>query len=171
MPGIVVSEYGAVERELIKAFKENGQSSLLSYLAKPMAPALRDLVLGVSKPLLVPIPSSRSNFLKRGFVPAKLLATKVNAMAQRPARVAELLTFNRNVADQSKLGVKARAQNVCGSILGGAALSGRAIVLIDDIVTSGATILEASRAATHAGAKVVGFLAFSETILKTQPEI
>jgi predicted amidophosphoribosyltransferase len=170
LPGIVVSEYGPVERDLIKAFKENGQTALLPFLCKPMVPALHGLVSGVGNPLIVPIPSSRSNYLKRGFVPAALLAKKLNVLAQRPARVKQMLGFNRTVADQSQLDVKARHLNLFGSISASAGLSGRSIVLIDDIVTSGATVLEASRAASHSGAKVLGFLAFSETILKTQPE-
>jgi ComF family protein len=167
LQGFVVSNYETVEQKLIHSFKEKGQTSLLAYLAKPLVPALVRLSQGVSRPLLVPIPSSDSNYLKRGFVPAKVFAHKLNSLAKRPARVADLLSFNRSVADQSQLDVLSRSLNLKGSMSGDQALAGRSVILIDDIVTSGATILEGARAAVSAGATVVGFLAFSETILKT----
>lgn len=167
LPGVVVSNYETVEQKLIHSFKEKGQTSLLAYLAKPLVPALVRLSQGVSHPLLVPIPSRGSNYLKRGFVPAKVFAQKLNSMAKRPATFADLLSFNRSVADQSQLDVLSRSLNLKGSMSGDQALAGRSVILIDDIVTSGATILEGARAAVSAGATVVGFLAFSETILKT----
>jgi predicted amidophosphoribosyltransferase len=46
-------------------------------------------------------------------------------------------------------------------------VAGRQVIIFDDVVTTGATILEASRAVTAAGGNVIGFLAFAETILKT----
>ncbi len=45
---------------------------------------------------------------------------------------------------------------------------GRQVILFDDIVTTGSTMLESARAVTMAGGKVIGFLAFAETILKTR---
>jgi ComF family protein len=170
LPGAVACDYGPAERDLIKSFKEKGQTSLIAYLAKPMVPALVEIAARSSRPLLVPIPSSASNFLKRGFIPAKMLAKKLNAMAGRPARVGNHLRFNRLVADQSNLDVQARSRNLACSISATSAICGRDVILVDDIVTSGATILEAARAATQAGASVIGFIAFSETILKTQPQ-
>jgi predicted amidophosphoribosyltransferase len=44
---------------------------------------------------------------------------------------------------------------------------GRQVILFDDVVTTGSTILEAGRAVELAGGTVIGFLAFAETILKT----
>jgi ComF family protein len=167
LPGFVVSNYDTAEQKLIHSFKEKGQTSLLAYLAKPLVPALIRLSDEVSNPLLVPIPSSGSNYLKRGFVPAKVLAHKLNSLAKRPAKVADLLHFNRLVSDQSQLDGISRCLNLEGSISGSQAFAGRSVILIDDIVTTGATILEGARAATNAGATVLGFLAFSETILKT----
>lgn len=119
---------------------------------------------------MVPMPSRPENFLKRGFVPAKLLAKKLNASAGRPAQVVDCLRFNRQVSDQSSLDVQARARNLAGSISASAAPAGRDVILLDDIVTSGATILEAARAIAEVGSTVIGFLAFSETILKSQPQ-
>jgi orotate phosphoribosyltransferase len=46
-------------------------------------------------------------------------------------------------------------------------VSGRQVIILDDVVTTGSTILEAARAVAAAGGIVVGFLGFAETILKT----
>jgi predicted amidophosphoribosyltransferase len=41
------------------------------------------------------------------------------------------------------------------------------VILFDDVITTGSTILEANRAVAEAGGMVLGFLGFAETILKT----
>jgi ComF family protein len=168
LEGAIAADYGPHQRTLIKAFKENGQTSLASYLARPMVPLLKTVAIEASSPLLVPIPSSRANHLKRGFSPAKVLAKKLNGLAGRTGRVLDGLFFNRIVQDQSQLDSEARALNLAGSMTGEVWLDGRSVILVDDIVTTGATILEAARAVTEVGGRVIGFLAFAETILKTQ---
>jgi orotate phosphoribosyltransferase len=52
----------------------------------------------------------------------------------------------------------------------GPGVKGRRVILVDDVVTTGATLLEAARAVTSAGGEVVGFLTFSETLLKIDHE-
>jgi predicted amidophosphoribosyltransferase len=47
---------------------------------------------------------------------------------------------------------------------------GKRIILVDDVVTTGATLLEAARAVASAGGVVVGFLTFAETLLKIDHE-
>ena len=166
--GAVASFYGEVERDLVKSFKEHGQTSLLPYLAQPMTGLLIEILARFPDAALVPVPSGKANFLKRGFSPAKLLAQRVNSSAGRPTVVLDALKFGHEILDQSKLDSTSRHENLRDSMVASSTLRGREVIIIDDIVTTGATILEAARAATAAGAKVVGFLAFSETILKTQ---
>ena len=166
--GWAASCYGEVERNLLKSFKENGQTSLLPHLAKPMAPLLIDILARFPDVAVVPVPSGKSNYLKRGFSPAKLLAKRVHRSAGSPTVVVDGLKFEHEILDQSRLDAIARNENLRDSMVGNRSLEGRAVVILDDIVTTGATILESARAATAAGADVVGFLAFSETILKTQ---
>jgi ComF family protein len=164
--GVVATSYGVQEKKLLHSFKENGQTSLARYLAEPLVPILRSLSDNVNNPLLVPVPSSKENYKKRGFMPTKLLAKRVCKVAGQVCSVADSLSFRRTVADQSHLDSDSRRENLAGSMMAGARLYGRNIILFDDVVTTGSTILEASRAVTEVGGIVVGFFAFAETILK-----
>lgn len=168
LQGVAVSEYGAVEHDLLKSFKEKGQTGVLSVLAAALATPLSQAAENVGDALLVPMPSSRANYLKRGYEPAKLMARKANALAGYPCRVVSALSFQRVVEDQAGLNARARHSNLAGSMSANRAVNGRHVILFDDIVTTGATILEGARAVSKSGGEVLGFLTFSETILKTQ---
>ena len=171
--GWTVTDYGDSEKLLLKAFKEHELTALSGYLGRLLAPALREIANGLLAPhpdqtvTLVPIPSSRANYVKRGFTPAKLLAAHANRLAGRPLVVRSLLRFSRVVDDQSKLNIEQRRANLAGSMTANRAPSGIRVLLFDDVVTTGATLLEAARALTEAGAEVLGFVTFSETLLKT----
>jgi ComF family protein len=166
--GQVASSYGPSEKALVTAFKEKGHTSLAPFMVSALAGVIEDVARWQADLLLVPVPSSSANYLKRGFSPALILAKRLNSAAGRPARVFDGLRFSRTVYDQSRLDLGHRFANLQGSMAAKTYLSNRNVVLVDDVVTTGATILEAARAATQIGANVIGFFAFSETILKTQ---
>lgn len=170
LQGWAITDYGPGEQKLLKAFKEDELTALSGYLGRLISAALTEIVLELAseKPvLLIPMPSSRTNFIKRGFTPAKLLANRANRFAGVPFRVLDSLRFTREVEDQSRLKTEQRQANMAGSMVARGRLVGEKVFLFDDVVTTGATIREAARAITEAGAVVVGFLTFSETILKT----
>ena len=175
--GLAASEYGPKERQLLKSFKEQGQTSLARFIAEPMVPLFLEALAGFECPVLVPMPSSKENFISRGFKPAKVLANRVRRDADqiRPSRdtgrkveISEALRFNRVVADQSHLDYKGRMENLRGSMTSKASLEGRHVWLFDDVVTTGSTLIEGARAIREVGGEVVGILVFAETILKTQ---
>ena len=168
LAGFVVSDYEENERLLVKAFKENGQTALARYFAEPLANALTELLGSYPNAVLVPVPSVRENSIKRGYSPAQVLAKRINRAAGRQSRVVESLKFVRQISDQTQLDARARRQNLASSMVVKSTTSDCEVIIVDDVVTTGATLLEAARALEFAGARVVGFLAFSETILKTQ---
>ncbi|WP_225991356.1 ComF family protein [Actinomadura montaniterrae] len=74
----------------------------------------------------------------------------------------------RRVADQAGLGARARRDNLSGALeaVGRAALAGRRVVLVDDVITTGASLAEAARALRAAGADVVAAATVAATPLR-----
>jgi predicted amidophosphoribosyltransferase len=88
----------------------------------------------------------------RGYDPVRLLL----ARTRPPVPVAAGLSIVRRTRDQAGLGASERERNLRGAMRGGRRLAGRRVLLVDDVLTTGATLREAARAATAAGAAVAG---------------
>ncbi|MTA59138.1 MAG: hypothetical protein F2550_02230, partial [Actinobacteria bacterium] len=150
---------------LIHEFKENQQLSLANNMAEVMWPGLQNFDL--DRVLLVPMPSKKASFANRGFNPAEELAKRISRKAARGANirvsVSSGLKITGPVADQAALSGEARRTNLEGTMSMAGFPAGHSAILIDDVVTTGATLREAQRCLTSAGVKVQGFLAFAET--------
>ncbi|MEU4167433.1 ComF family protein [Streptomyces sp. NPDC026665] len=104
--------------------------------------------------LLVPVPSARWAVRARGHDPVRRIALAAAAELRRtgtPARVLGVLRQHRAVADQSGLNSRQRAANLAGAlevVAGGERLlaEGGRVVLVDDLMTTGASLAEAARA-------------------------
>ncbi|PWI45243.1 phosphoribosyltransferase family protein [Streptomyces sp. ICBB 8177] len=113
--------------------------------------------------LLVPVPSSRRAVAARGHDPARRIALRA-ARALRgggvPARVLAVLRQRRPVADQTGLSAAGRMANLTGAlgtVAGGERLLAHGpVVVVDDLMTTGASLAEASRAVRAAGGAVCG---------------
>ena len=165
--GWVATSFGAKEQKVLHAFKENGQTSLTGFIAAPVAALMFRWSHHAEPPILVPVPSSRENYKKRGFMPTRLLAKRICNSSGQGIGVVDSLSFRRSVSDQASLSSESRKANLTGSMGADSRVSGQRVVLFDDVITTGSTILEADRAVTQAGGIVLGFLGFAETILKT----
>jgi predicted amidophosphoribosyltransferase len=150
-------DYGPIATNTINAFKEHGRTALLSDFCK-----LLDEIEIANGAVLVGLPSAQNATRKRGFVPAELLAERL--ARRRLLRSAHALVFNRKIDDQAKLSKLEREANLVGAMLAKPVTG--AVVLIDDVVTTGASLNEAARAMAAAGNQVVGFVTIAETILR-----
>ena len=182
--------YDALTRGLISAFKERQASGLTTVLAERLALALlglldatgaRDLGLDAdhhSSLVLVPVPSARSAVRERGFDAGLALARAAAVrLPGSPVRVAALLEPARRVADQSGLDAGQRWQNLAGAYrtrrravapwAAGSRGSG-AVVVVDDVVTTGASLCEGTRALQAAGVAVLGAATVAAT-RRTEP--
>lgn len=151
--------YDGVARTVLLAYKNAGATGL----APPLAVALRAaVVLALSTVpgddvVLVPMPPTRRSTVERGYDPVRLLLTRARLPAGR------LLTLTRRGADQVRLGREARHANAAFSMRAARAAAGRRILLIDDVVTTGATLGEAARALAEAGGHVLGAATVAST--------
>lgn len=134
-------------RGVLTAYKDLGRRDLAPLLAPLLAEAVR---AAAGRPcLLVPVPASRRSRRVRGDRPLEQLCLAAAALLPEPTRVVRALEPCRDVRDQSGLDHRARAANVSASmrLRPGAPdlLTGAPVVLVDDIVTTGATLVEAAR--------------------------
>jgi predicted amidophosphoribosyltransferase len=141
--------FEGVPARVVRELKECGRTGLARSLAPLLASATAAATAGRSEVVAVPVPTSRAAMRRRGYRVAELLARRAGL---HPVR---LLVPVRATADQRGLGRDERAGNVRGSMRA-AGVRGRAVVVVDDVVTTGATVAEAVRALRAAGADVVG---------------
>ncbi|MDY6051929.1 MAG: hypothetical protein SPI83_05910 [Rothia sp. (in: high G+C Gram-positive bacteria)] len=169
----------------VLAYKDAGRTDLSPYLAAAVARAVRSLVdscqgaLGQGGPLyLVPLPSSRASVRRRGYAPAPLLCRSavpllgslmdvrvVDALAQVPAWV-RLVRGREGARAQKTLGVEERHRQMRGKLTLGRpalhwvgrhySLEGVTCVLVDDVLTTGASLREGYRVLSERGAMVLG---------------
>lgn len=153
-------ELGEPLSGVLHQFKEQGRTSVAKHLAAPLREAMKasyqqqmgigsDRVGGKRISWVVP-PSSRASFRQRGYSPIALLATAAGAKPEK------LLTINRRRADQSKLGRIERFNNMKGVYYAKPSAVGKRVILVDDVLTTGATLLECARALRAGGAEVLG---------------
>ncbi|WP_225831558.1 ComF family protein [Streptomyces sp. NK08204] len=164
-----VAPYEQQVRQLLLAHKERGALPLARVLGTALAGAVRagldadgagdgaGRTPGAGPVLLVPVPSARRAVRARGHDPVRRTALAASGALRRtgtPARVASVLRQRRAVADQARLDARRRLENVSGALevtAGGArVLAGGQVVLVDDLITTGATLAEAARAVREA---------------------
>jgi predicted amidophosphoribosyltransferase len=161
--------------EIIIAQKEHGRLDLARPLGRELARAAEAAAAGADPVWLVPVPSTRAATVRRGQDPmlrmARVAAARLRASG-RAAAVLPALTHRRRVADQAGLGRGARAENLDGALAVRASsarlLAERPVVLLDDVMTSGATLAEAARALRAAGNSPVGAAVLAATRLNWQ---
>lgn len=146
---------------VIRAHKDGDRADAAGLLAALLRPVLDAAVAqlvatGAEDPLVVPAPSRGSSVRHRGRDP---LGDVVRRAAAGRWPVLGCLAMRRGVRDQAGLDARARAANLAGAVVMRPAarglVSGRPVVLVDDVVTTGATLSGSTEALRGAGASVV----------------
>jgi ComF family protein len=142
----------------------------LKFARKPaLARPLADLVLEQwagrlpAVDAVVPVPLARARERARGFNQAMLVAERV-AGGLGVRLEARWLVRARDTAPQTDLDGPARRANVRGAFIAPAAVAGRDVALVDDVLTTGATVSECARVLRAAGASSVGVLTVARVL-------
>jgi ComF family protein len=149
---VAAGRYEGFVRDVVHRFKFGGRTDLARPLARRMAERVARAPWGSTIESVVPVPMRRLKLLfERGYNPAELLAQRLARELGRPAR--RWLAQTRPTPSQTSLTGAERRENPRGAYR---ARRARGIVLlVDDVLTTGATAGECSKELLRAGAKAV----------------
>lgn len=160
--------YNASIQTLILAWKLRGKTELTEFLAKRVIPEPKLLEQKFGGAIsLVPVTSHWLRRLQRGYDQTWLLANSVAAQLNKSnvdASVADCLRRDRYTKTQRKLALHQRHRNMAGTFSVKGTLPSGTIVLVDDVLTSGATANAAAEALLLAGAKQVNLWALARAV-------
>ncbi len=105
--------------------------------------------------LIIPVPLHRKRFLERGFNQAREIAIPVAKYFHVPLVSGTGVERFRYTPEQSLLDAKQRKRNLQGAFRVNADVNGKSIAIVDDVMTTGATATELSKALIRAGARRV----------------
>jgi predicted amidophosphoribosyltransferase len=168
VPVLSLGRYTGARREAIVAVKEHGRADLIAPLAIALRAGLERLLTWgvVATPLtIVPAPTRRSAARRRGGDPVTRMARAATAGLHdvRDVDVIQALRLRALVRDSVGLSSADRQRNIAGrvKISKHCELLANDVLVVDDIVTTGATASESVRVLRIAGAHVAGVLAIA----------
>lgn len=163
VPVFALGRYAGARRRAILGLKERGRGDLVAPLALALAVGVHRLLSWgmVDTPLtVVPAPTRRSAARARGGDPVTRLARA--AVAAHPdVAVVPALRMRATARDSVGLDTSARERNLAGRVLARGRPPHTEVLVVDDIVTTGATARESVRALRAAGVRVAAVLAIA----------
>ncbi len=171
LPVVAAGVYREELAQALLSFKRHGQHQLKTALGRSLAGAVRAAAGEGPSIALVPVPTSSAAYMNRGFSPVHLLLAEASRQLPGIGVVNVLAKTGKGglrlTGGQKGLDRGARAKRVRGSMevrsRGRGRVEGRRCIIVDDVLTTGATLAEAARALHQAGAIVAGGVVLAAT--------
>ena len=153
-------EYEGELRGLIHLLKYESVTPAAPVLGGMLATAILELLSACesSLPIIVPVPLHRGKRRERGFNQAELIARAAVQQLPQPLEIAtRVLVRHRRTESQVGLTREQRVENLRGAfrVVDRAKVAGRNVIVVDDVMTTGATLSECARVLKRAGAEQV----------------
>jgi len=162
-----VVPYEGPVRDALHSFKFCGRRDLAAPFGELMASLAAFLFPVNSLAAVIPVPLHEKRLRERGFNQAALLSERVSRILKIPV-CEEALLRSRETPSQTSLSREQRLANLRGAFEGGRGLTaceGAAVLLLDDVYTTGATVQECSRVLTACGVKDVYVVTLASGIM------
>lgn len=150
-----VFAYDDFARKMVLSFKHGDRGDLAPILARWMIRAAPDLI--ANSDLVVPVPLHWFRLFRRRYNQAALLAHEISKQSGVAVQTTGLKRI-RSTRPQGHLSRLARQQNLKGAFACSLDLTDKTVLLIDDVLTTGTTVLNCTRALHQSGAKAVNVL-------------
>ena len=158
--------YGETARKLILALKHGRRIALAPMLARLIAARIPVIEVGANR-IIVPVPLHRQRLWQRGYNQAALLGRELEKLGHGKL-VVDALLRTRPTPSLGGLGAKARKKVLSGAIAinpkAKANLDGADVLLVDDVLTSGATSSTCVKVLKRAGTKTVRIACFARVL-------
>jgi ComF family protein len=158
-----VLRYDKRSRQLVIALKHADRTHMAGAFGRWMRRAGGEVLDGAD--LLLPVPLHWTRLFQRRYNQAALLAQAIHKAGGPPVAL-DWLVRRRRTPSQGHLGPLARERNVRSAFVlrKGCPVAGRRVVIVDDVMTTGATAAECARVLRRAGARSVGVLTLARAV-------
>ncbi len=151
--------YDGPARDAVIALKFEGLAAIVKMMAVPMAERLVEWDPNVST--IVPVPLAPSRKRSRGYNQSELLAREIGRLTNLPVVASALVRRRATPPQVRQFDWEARRDNVAGAFAAGPGRVDSGVLLIDDVITTGATLDACARVLLSAGGGPVFALAFA----------
>lgn len=154
--------YNDISRDVILPFKHSGRIAYSKFMSKAMINALQDL--DVKPDLVLPVPLSYRRLFHRGYNQATLLAYDIAKHYKTKLDFDNVHRIHRS--DMGHKNATQRAENIAGvfKVLKPNKIKGKDILIVDDVMTTGATFAELYKVLKKAGANKVYGVTFGRVV-------